>query len=281
MERQKKSTYPTSTTPRHKSVRQTSGNFIYEIYSSGTRRLNRVSNLELFFLAVLGGGFMCLASLVSMLLITDVTTQGVLHLLSGIGITAGFLLVMLTKSALFTEGNIFSPTNFYNASIAQGILRLFRFWLITFIGNIIGAFLFAYLVYLSTDYSDVLKQNLSNLIQIKLLHAGTNHSRTTGELIISGMLASWVIGLVGFFALASRNLINQFLMILLAFIAISATNFQYFPLNLGYFSLNAFLGQSLSLVDVFFYNLLPVSLGNILGASVLAAGPLLYLSKKR
>lgn len=282
MERQKK-TYQSQGAPRphHRGTRYAGGNFIYEIYNAGSRRLNRVSSIELFLLSVLAGAFMCLASLLSLLFISEITTAGVQYLLSGLGFTLGMLLVLLTNSALFTEGNIFAPANFYHTTMTRSCLRLFRFWLITFIGNIIGAFLFAYFVYLTQDYSETFKQNLMNLVYLKLTHAGTSNYKGMGELLLSGMIANWIIALVSFFALASRNLMNQFVITFLVFAFIAASNFQYFPINLGYFSLNAFLVRSISVSDVFFFNLLPVGIGNILGAGLLAAGSLLVLAKKR
>jgi formate/nitrite transporter FocA (FNT family) len=216
MDRPRKS-FPSQNAPRfQKGPRPASGNFLYEIYNMGGRRLNRVSNVELFFLAILGGGFICLGSLLSLLLTMGSTA--VQPLLAALGFTLGMLLVLLTNAALVTEANIFIPNNFYRTTIAHGCLKLFRFWGITFVGNIVGAIVFAYFVYLSQEYSDTFRQNLLNLMTVKLSHASNFSYRSMGELILSGMIANWVIALVVFFALASRNLMNQFVITFLVFI---------------------------------------------------------------
>lgn len=277
----KKPNYPTHTSQRHKGGRFAGGNFIYEIYSSGGRRINRISNLGIFSLSVLAGAFICAGTLLSVLLVTNVTSASMQFLLTGIGLTLGFLLVILTNSTLATEANIFVPPNFYNISIGHACSRLFRFWLISWIGNVIGAFLFALIVYWSQQYSSAFQQNLYTQLTTKLLHTNALTYKGTGELILSGMLANWLIALVAFFIWTSRNLINQFIIIFLVFTLIAAAQFQYFPFNLSYVSLNAFLGKPIRLTDVFVYNLIPVSLGNILSAALLVAGSLLFLSKKR
>lgn len=265
---------------RHKGYRHPTGNLMYEVYHAGNRRLNRASSLELFFLAILGGAFMCAGALLSVLLVNDVTVSATANILSALGLTIGLLLVLLTNSVLVTEPNVYVPNNFNHLSVMQGTLRLFRFWLIAWIGNLIGAFLVAYLVYLSQEYSPNLQQLFVNISANKMAY--TNGTlRGTGELIVSGMLSNWLIATITFFAIASRNLINQFIILFLVFILVTAANFQYFPANLGYFLLGNFFGNHGVLKNAIFFNLIPVSLGNILGASLLASGPLLYLSRKR
>jgi formate transporter len=268
-----------SSGPRHRGPRHQSGNLIAEIYSASSRRLGRVSNVELFLLAILGGAFMCAATLASIHLTGDFVSGGSQYLLTALALSAGLLLVVITKSALFTEANIYVSSNFYNLTIMDSCLRLFRFWLIVWIGNFLGALIFAYLVYLSQDYSEGFRQALSNMTMTKLTNAG--QLKGTGELIISGMLANWLIALVTFFAVASRNLVNQFILVFLVFILTFTTNFQYFPINLSYAVLDTFLAGKIGLFNAIFYNLIPVSLGNVLGAALLVSAPLLFLSKKR
>ncbi len=282
MERaQKKTGYSGHPGSRYKGgARPQGSSLISEVYYAGSRRLNRVTNLELFLLAILSGAFMCAATLFSLLLASETTTAGAAILLGGLGLTAGLLLVTLAKGALFSEANIYVPANFYQLTIVKGTLRLFRFWLITWIGNFIGALLFAFLIYLCQEYSVAFKQILTNLVATKLTHPNGS-LRGMGELIISGMLANWLIALVTFFSFASRNLFNQFIILFLILSLIYATNLQYFPINLGYFSLATFLATPVGLFRAVFYNLIPVSLGNILGAALLVGCPLLFLSRKR
>lgn len=255
------------------------GNVVNEVYMSGGRRIAKSSNLELFTLALLAGGFMCAATLFSVLIGADINQIGTQTLFSGLALTTGFLLVVLTKGVLFSEANLYIPANFYNLSLLDGCLRLFRFWVISWIGNLLGALIFAALIYACQEYSSSAKQMLTSLVATKIIHANGS-LRGTGELILSGMLANWLIALAAFFAFASRNLVNQFILLFLVVSFVYVTNLQYFPFNLSYLCLTTFLGHSVGFFDTLFYNLIPVSLGNVLGATILVSGPLLFLSKR-
>jgi formate/nitrite transporter FocA (FNT family) len=224
---------------------------------------------------------MTVASLLSVLLTLEITLSGVQFILMALGLTVGLVLVILTNSVLFTEPNIYVPGNFYNHTIWESFLGLFWFWGISWIGNIIGAIIVSFLVYLSQTYSELFSNTLLAITATKYAHVGNFRIHGTGELLISGMLSNWIIALASFFAMASRNLINQFIIIFLAFLIVVAANFQFFPANIGYFALNVFMGRSIGILDLFAMNLIPVSIGNILGASILVGWPLLYLSKRR
>lgn len=264
---------------KHKGSRPI-GNALPDMYNVAGRRLSKYSNFELFFLAVLGGAFMCIGAFASILLIKEVAPTGAQNLLSSLGLTVGLLLVLLTNSVLVTESNVYVPNNFYHLSILKSCLRMFRFWSIAWIGNFVGAFLVALFIYFSQDYGQTTQQYFVNITALKLAHANGTF-RNTPELIISGMLANWLIATVTFFAFASRNLLSQFIIIFLAFIIIIAANLQYFPANLGYFFLGAFIDNSKGLAHAIFFNLIPVTLGNILGGALLVGGMLFYLSRKR
>lgn len=284
MERSKKPgpySGPSGPKHHHKGIRPPSGNFISDIYAMGSRRLGRLSNIDILFMSVLGGAFITVGALLSLLLTINITTPSVHFLLMGLGLSVGFLLVVLTNSALFTEANIFVPSNLYNATALVACLRLFRFWGLAFVGNIVGALVVSLIIYLSQTYSEGFRAMLMSVVSDKVAHVSLGKIRGTGELLLSGMLGNWIVALVSFFALASRNLINQFVIIFLAFLVIVAAGFQYFPVNVAYFCLNLFFGNSIGLIDLFGFNLIPVGVGNILGGALLVGGPLLFLSRRR
>lgn len=280
MERTKRGPTNPSSSKSSRPVRYQS-NLIQDIYTSNSRRLGKINNGELFFLSVLGGGFITLGTLVATMLNMEVTASGAQFLLITLGLTAGYLFVVLTNAVLFSEGNVYVPANFYNYTLGESWLRIAKFWLISWIGNVIGAIIIAFLVYLAPRYSDTFIRMITALSAGKLAHVQSMQYHGTGEILVSGMLAAWVISIVTYAALASRNLINQFIIIFLGVLIITTANFQFFPFNLGFFALNVFLGQSAGLVDILVLNLLPVSIGNILGATILVAWPLLYLQRRR
>lgn len=282
MERTKKgqshpSTSKTTTRPA-RSYR--SSNLIQDIYTSSSRKLSKISNAELFFLSIFGGAFITVGALTSLMLNMEVVTSGAQFILITLGLTAGFILALLTNSVLFSEANVYVPANFFNYSVGSSWLQLAKFWLISWFGNLIGAVIVAFLVYLANYYSVSFVNMLESISANKLAVVKTLRFQGPGELMISGVLAAWVLSMVSFAAHASRNLINQFIILFLGVLIITAANFQYYPINLGYFTLNVFLGRSPGILDVIILNLVPVSIGNVLGATILVAWPLLYLQKR-
>jgi formate transporter len=282
MDRIKKGTPSSPSSGRSmKGYRPSQGSLLQEAYLNGSRRLTKISGYEVFFLAIWGGAFMTVAALLSVLLTMEIAISGVQYILMALGLSVGLVFIILTNSVLFTEPNIYVPGNFYNSTICDSFLRLFWFWGIAWIGNIIGAIIVSFLVYLSQIYSNLFTDTLLGITATKYAHVRNFKFHGTGELLVSGMLSNWIIALASFFAMASRNLINQFIIIFLAFLVIVAANFQFFPANIGYFALNVLMGRSIGIVDLFAMNLIPVSIGNILGAAILVGWPLLYLSKRR
>jgi formate/nitrite transporter FocA (FNT family) len=267
---------------KYRGSRHGSSSLLQEIYATGSRQFTKITGTEIFLLAVLGGAFMTIASLLAILFMTGITAPGIRYLLSGLGLSVGFILVILTNSVLVTEANVFVPNNFYNDTIMKAWSRLLRFWGLAWVGNIVGAIIVSCLIYFSRIHVDVsFSDNLTNLVADEVAHVSAHKFRGIHELILSGLLANWIVALTSFFAQASRNFINQFVIVFLAFITITATGFEYFPVNTGLFSLNAFMGKSPGLLDIFVLNLIPVTIGNILGGAILVGAPLLFMHKKK
>ena len=67
--------------------------------------LGRLTPGRAFVLAVLGGGFITVGALFSLLLADGAGSTGTMRLLEGIGVSTGFFFVVLSEAVLFTEAN--------------------------------------------------------------------------------------------------------------------------------------------------------------------------------
>jgi formate/nitrite transporter FocA (FNT family) len=61
----------------------------------GTRRLQRLSVVQILVLAMLAGGFVTVGALFSVLLATGIGSPGAQRLVEGLGFSAGFFFVIL------------------------------------------------------------------------------------------------------------------------------------------------------------------------------------------
>ena len=71
-------------------------------------------------LAVAGGMFITLGALFSLLLSDGLSTPGTQLLMQGLGFSTGFFMIILSRSALFTEANVIFPVSYLQGVPAIG-----------------------------------------------------------------------------------------------------------------------------------------------------------------
>ena len=87
--------------------------------------------------------------------------------------------------------------------------------------------------------------------------------------LLSAILGNWLVGMAAFLATAARTVSGKILGVLFPIIAFVAIGLQHSPANMGYFSLGLINGGSgIGWGEALFWNILPASLGNIIGGSV-------------
>jgi formate transporter len=226
-------------------------------------------------LAVLGGGFITVGALFSVLLSADVAAHGPKLLLEGFGFSAGFFFVVLSEAVLFTEANVVLPTTLLDDR--DQWLRVARFWAIAWVGNLAGAWLFAQLIATAQLYPPDTLAALGDVIERKLAYREIGGVGAWWQLVLSGVLANWLVGLAAFFAFMGRTIIGKYIPVLLAVTAFVAAGFQHSPANMGYFALHLAHGGEPGWPTALGWNIVPAGIGNMLGAAVLVAAPFWYV----
>ncbi len=82
---------------------------VREMAEAGAARVDSLSTARILVLAAMGGGFVTVGALLSVLLAAAVSTPGPARLLEGLGFSAGFYFVILSGAVLFTEANVVLP----------------------------------------------------------------------------------------------------------------------------------------------------------------------------
>ncbi len=83
---------------------------IDEFAHHGIKRVEHTSIAQTLVLAMMGGGFVTMGALLSVLLSEQVQPQGLKYLMQGVGFSTGFFFVILSSSMLFTEANVVLPS---------------------------------------------------------------------------------------------------------------------------------------------------------------------------
>ncbi|MFQ6026337.1 MAG: formate/nitrite transporter family protein [Dehalococcoidia bacterium] len=233
------------------------------------------SPLRQAVLAFSAGAFICFGAMLSVALTVDVESFGVSRLLLGLGFTAGFVLVILSGSALFTEINVLLPEVFLSRP-RELCRRCWRFWLITYLGNAAGALLLGSLIASSHLLGGTAELRLFEILGEKM------ELRDMGvegwfAVLLSGVLGNWLVGMAAFLATAARTVPGKIVGVLFPIIAFVAIGVQHSPANMGYFSIGLINGGSgISWGEAIWWNIVPASLGNIVGGAVLVASIFWY-----
>ena len=220
-------------------------------------------------LAFAAGSFIGFGAMLSVVLTVGIEASGLARLLLGLGFAAGFTLVILSGSALFTEINVLLPELFLSRRGSR--LRLLRFWLIVYVGNLAGAIFVGFMLNAADVIGPAQDRQLAELISEKMRFEQMG-AEGWFRVIASGTLANWLVGMAAFLATAARTVSGKILGIMLPILAFVALGLQHVPANMGYFAIALIHGSAGTTVQqAFFWNLLPATIGNLIGGTVLVA----------
>ncbi|MEC3882559.1 formate/nitrite transporter family protein [Halobacillus sp. HZG1] len=239
-----------------------------EFGEKGRDHLNKPFPAQ-FLLALTAGSFMTFGAVFSILLAVGVETKGIYHLLSGLGFAAGYSMVFMSGAVLFTEINVLLPSYLFNKA---GLMKtnIYKFWMSTYIGNIIGAFLVAVLIQSSGSFASTFYPELEMYLdhKMKFMDHGV---KGWFQVLISGVLANWLIGMAAFLTTSARDLTGKILGTTLPVVLFVAGNFQHSAANMGYFSMGFLASDKYTWYEYIFFNLVPASIGNLIGGAILVS----------
>lgn len=222
-----------------------------------------------FVLSLKAGSFMTFGAVFSILLMLGIHQEGLSFLLSGLGFATGYAMVFISGSILFTEVNVLLPSYIFQGP--YWIQRKFiKFWISTWLGNIIGALFVALLIYLSQSMTPHFGHELDVLLHHKMKFTA-NGVWGWFQVMISGIIANWLIGMAAFLTTAARDLVGKFVGTALPVILFVAGNFQHSAANMGYFSLAFFMNHDYTWYQLVLLNLIPASIGNIIGGAIMVS----------
>jgi formate transporter len=237
----------------------------------GRGRVTELTVPRIVVLALLGGGFITTGALFSVLLGTGIEPVGARKLIEGFAFSAGFFFIVLSEAVLFTEANVVLPATLL--SDRRIWPKVLRFWALAWLGNLAGAWLFGNLIAVAQLYPAEVLGSLSETVDGKLAYRQLGGAANWWRLVLSGILANWLVGMAAFFAFMGRTIIGKYIPVLLAVMLFVAAGFQHSPANMGFFALFIAHGGDLDWVTALGWNIIPAGIGNVIGAALLVAIP--------
>jgi len=246
---------------------------IEELSRSGIHRILETSVPQIMVLSMMGGGFIAMGALFSVLLSEQVQVLGLRYLLQGFGFSTGFFFVILSGSILFTEANVVLPSTLLQQHPRPFIGRLLLFWALALIGNFIGAVVTSWLISRAQVYPPEMRETLEAFVAKKTYYYSVGTTTAWFQAMLSGVLANWMVGMAAFFATMGRTIIGKYIPVLLAVTLFCAANFQHSVANIAYFALISEEGKGPGWGVAFAWNIIPVGIGNMIGGAFLVALP--------
>ncbi len=234
--------------------------------------------LKLLILAILAGAYIAFgaqaSAMVSFNLVADASTFGLGKLISAVVFPVGLMMVVLCGAELFTGNNLMLIGLLDKKIRISGLLKN---WIIVYIGNFIGALLIAVLI----NYSGLLESGDGLLGAITVRTAISKTSLDFGRAFVLGIMCNWLVCLAVWMATGAQATISKIFSIffciglfVLSGFEHSVANMYFIPAGMIASANDAFVQlldldiSGLTVENLLTGNLLPVTLGNIVGGGI-------------
>ncbi len=233
--------------------------------------------LTVFVLGILAGAYIGFGGLLSTTVTFDMASRwgiGFTKILGGAAFSVGLMLVVIAGAELFTGNNLMVSSVMMKEITFSTMLKR---WGVVFLANFIGSIIIALVFY----FSGLWKTGDGALGAAAVKTAYNKVALGFGEALWRGIGCNWLVCLAVWMALAARQIIGKIFAIffpIMAFVAIgfehSVANMYFIPTGIllmngaGFSSVPGVDPNILGWINFLWRNLLPVTIGNIIGGAV-------------
>ena len=237
---------------------------------------------RMFVLAILAGVFIALGAEFYTLVVHDSGLAfGLNSLIGGLAFCLGLILVVVAGAELFT-GNTLVVMGFIEGKV--NARQLLKGWGIVYLGNFVGALVMVLLMYYAEQWGfhDAMVGGKALLI------ANSKVNMSFLEAFVRGILCNVLVCLAIWLAFSGRSTVDKILAVIFPITAFVASGFEHSVANMYFIPMGiALKGQpdvlvaaqgmvgqpimlgNLTIAGFLIKNLIPVTLGNIIGGSLL------------
>jgi formate/nitrite transporter len=236
--------------------------------------------LPLVVLSLMAGAFIAFGAMYYTVAITDNgSAYGLTKVAGGLAFSLGFIMVVIAGAELFTGNTLVVMAWAKGKVTLKGLLKN---WIIVYLANAIGAFVMVYLVVLS-GYLDGHHHQVG-VTAMKVGLSKVDHSIT--EAFVRGMFCNVLVCLASWMVYASRTVSDKILATLFPISAFVAMGFEHCVANMYMIPVAIMASWDPAIVAAsgldtvqlsnltptgFLTNIVPVTLGNIIGGALFVA----------
>ena len=220
-------------------------------------------------LSLLAGFYIAFGAELTTLVTSDTAQHfgiGLSRLIGGSVFSLGLMLVVICGAELFTGNSLLTK------AALQGQIPWYKIaenWGIVIIGNLVGSLFLAWLMVASDLWQ------IGGVAEHAVTIATAKCELSFGVALVRGILCNWLVCLAVFMATAARDIPGKMLACYAPIMAFVASGFEHSVANMYFIPTGLLLKAQLGLQipalnwsNFLFSNLLPVTLGNIIGGVV-------------
>lgn len=250
--------------------------------SIGQNKANLSIN-KMIILGILAGAYISFGAQLATMATYDAAKyvgDGIAKILFGSVFSVGLMLVVIAGAELFTGNNLI-VVGTLNKDVT--VSKLLNSWFWIYIANFIGSLLVVWLMYLSQLWTTGNFAVGARALAI----ANGKVNLSWGTAIARGILCNWLVCLAVWMAVAAKDIPGKILGIYFPIMAFVASGFEHSIANMYFIPMGMLLKNNASVVEasglavnqlsnlntsgLLFNNLLPVTIGNIIGGAFFVA----------
>ncbi|MDE6015830.1 MAG: formate/nitrite transporter family protein [Acetatifactor sp.] len=246
-------------------------------YSEAGAAKTRISIMKTFTLAVFAGIFIAFGAYGSQVAAFNAGSESFGKFLSALVFPVGLLMVIMAGAELFT-GNSLIIISVLNKKTT--IKRLFRNWGIVYLGNFAGSVLVAFLLTYSHAYSVF----DGRLAQVVVTTAQNKVLLSFQDAFLRGILCNILVCLSVWVSFAAEDVAGKILGLYLPIMLFVVSGYEHCVANMYFIPAGMLVSaeygisaDSLTWSGFLTNNLLPVTLGNILGGACIVGAGYFYI----
>ncbi len=228
---------------------------------------------QLLIMGTLAGAYIAFAGFLATVVSQDLATYvgvGMAKFITGAVFSTGLMLVVIAGGELFTGNCMMVLGSFVGCQPFYGVARN---WVWVYIANFLGSVLVAILIYYSGLATGAVGANALKIAAGKM-------SIPFMEGFFRGILCNWIVVLAVWMSMAAVDVAGKIWAIFFPIMAFVASGFEHSIANMYFMTMGIFIkgsdtvvaasglsAEQLSSVGIggFFQNLIPVTLGNMVG----------------
>jgi len=236
---------------------------------------------SMFALAVLAGAFIAMGAIFCTVTVTGgCGSYGLTKLFGGLSFCLGLILVVVAGAELFTGNNLIVMAQVSGKIEVKDVLRN---WIVVYVGNLVGSVAMAAIMFMSLQYTEPGGKGAVGITALSIA-AGKCSLPWLGA-FARGIYCNALVCLAVWLCFSARSTTDKILSIIFPITAFVACGFEHCVANMYFIPVGliiksdaAFIAQvgaqvanldNLTLYGFFVKNLVPVTLGNIVGGSLL------------